>query len=319
MTGIGTQESPYIIMDASDLYSMARTGGNQIYFSLGSDIDLNDSQYAENFVPIPLNCKMLIGNNHVIRNVNYSIPDQNVSMFTVSGDDEKDITIDGLRIENIRLSGKNSFIFSNSGSGKCNIFLNHCDFVMNDITFTVSEPCSSSDRRCIMHNNNVVISADYCTFVTKVYFQKVQPIFFGDTISHSQFKFEITTQLLNASSDINNAPMSGVKVSDSYFFMTINKRTGENTETIDFSSSDSTFSGCYMVCEVIAGISLVQWNGRIGNICFFDKDVLTNTVKNASLKGSGSYTSKILGLTTEQCKDAVYLRSIGFNCAGADE
>lgn len=321
MTGTGTQSNPYIIMNADDLYSMETTGGSQVYFSMGRDIDLNNTKYAEKFIPIPLNCKKLIGNGRIIRNVNCNNPQGNVSMFSIAVDGENsDIVIEGLRTENIRLSGKNSFIFGKSGSGKYNVSLEHCVFVMNDIAFTESEPCSAVDRRCLMHDNNITISADYCTFVSGVYFYKIQPLFFGDTISHSQMRLEISTHSLPTTGDKYNALMSGVNVSDSYFFVTIDRKTGMNTETIDFSSSDSTFSGCYMVCEVISGISSVMWNGKIGNICFFDKNVISRNVASASLRsGTSGYTSKVVGLTTEQCKDAVYLRSIGFNCAEADE
>ena len=71
MTGSGTAENPYIIMNADDLYSMSTTGSNETYFSLGADIDFNETDYAENFTPINLNCKKFDGNGHVIRNVNY--------------------------------------------------------------------------------------------------------------------------------------------------------------------------------------------------------------------------------------------------------
>ena len=65
MTGSGTAENPYIIMNADDLYSMSTTGNNETYFSLGADIDFNDTDYAENFTPISLNCKKFDGNGHV--------------------------------------------------------------------------------------------------------------------------------------------------------------------------------------------------------------------------------------------------------------
>jgi len=321
MNGAGTQESPYIIMNADDLYSMETVGGSNVYFSMGTDIDLNNTQYGEKFVPIPLKCKKLIGNGCVIRNVNYSSPNENVSLFSIINEGENsDITIDSLRIENIKLSGKNAFIFGNGGNTKYNLSLEHCVFIMNDIAFSVSEPYSANDRRCLMHDVNIAISADYCTFVAGIYFQGIQSIFYGDTISNSQMKFEINTQYLSASDDKYNAPMSSVTVSDSYFFVTINRRVGSSAEMMNFSSSDSTFSRCYMVCEVIAGISVVLWNGTIGGICFYDDQIISRRVNYASLRNNNSnYSSKIRGLTTEQCKDAVYLRSIGFNCMGADE
>ncbi|MDE6502636.1 MAG: hypothetical protein K2L10_11170 [Ruminococcus sp.] len=321
MNGAGTQENPYIIMNADDLYSMGTLGGSQVYFSINKDIDLNNTQYSEKFVPITLNCKKLIGNGHVIRNVNYSRLNENVSMFSVAGDDENnDITIEGLRIENIKLAGKNSFIFGNSSEGKISISLDKCVFIMNEMSFIASEPCSENDRRCVIHDKNITVSADYCTFVSDVYFHRIQPLFSGDTLSHCQLKFLISTYNLVSTSDKYNAPMSGVTISDSYFFVKINRRISSSIESMAFSSSDCTFSGCYMVCEVIAGVSSVLWNGKVGNICFFDKEVISKNVKSSSMRNDTTgYSYKVVGLTTEQCKDAVYLRSIGFNCMGADE
>ena len=47
------------------------------------------------------------------------------------------------------------------------------------------------------------------------------------------------------------------------------------------------------------------------SVCFYDHDVLGLTV---SIAGSGS--SFLKSLTTEECKDADYLTSIGFICGG---
>lgn len=320
MNGAGTKESPYIIMNADDLYSMETVGGSEVYFAMGSNIDLNNSQYAENFKPIPLNCKKLTGNNYVIRNINYSNPVENASIFSVAGTEENnDISIDGLIIDNIRLSGKNVFIFRNDTGNKCTVSLEHCVFTLNDIVFCVSEPCTQGSQRCMMHDNNIAVTADYCTFVARVSLHKMQPLFSGDTISHSQLKLEISTVTLPLLSDSYNIPMVSVTVSDSYFFTTIDRKVNAGAEAMNFSSYDSIFSSCYMVCEVIAGISSLWWNGIMGNVCFFDKEVLARNIKSVSMKNDKSgYSSKLLGLTTEQCKDPVYLRSVGFSCAGAE-
>lgn len=319
MNGVGTKESPYIIMNADDLYSMEKFGGSNVYFAMGRNIDLNNSQYAEKFKSIPLNCKKFIGNNYVIRNVNYSNPVENVSIFSVAGTGESVVSVEGLIIDNIRLSGKNVFIFRNDNGKKCTVSLEHCIFTLNDIVFCVSEPCTEGSQRCLMHDDNITMTADYCTFVTRVFFHRMQPLFSGDTISHSQMKLEISTITLPVLNDNYNMPMLSVTVSDSYFFVTLERKLDTNAESMNFSSYDSTFSGCYMVCEIISGVSILLWNGTVGNVCFYDKEVLASHIKTASLRNDKSgYSSKVIGLTTARCKDPVYLRSIGFSCVGAE-
>lgn len=318
MQGTGTQENPYIIMNADDLYSMETTGSNESYFSLGADIDFNNTQYAENFVPIPLVCKKFIGNGHVIRNINYSVTDRNASIFTVSGDtDGTDITIEGLRTENIRLAGKKSFVFGITG-GKCSISILHCTLVVNDMSTLDLINASSSDRFCLMHDNNITVSADYCTLVLNAHFYKMHAAFLGDTISHSQMRIEINTGNVMGSGNNYNAICSGSSVSDSYFFLKVNSRSTTSAE-LDFSSADSIFNRTYAIFQEIKGFKTIYWYGRIGSLCFYDKDVLAQTISHPVLLLDSSYVSNLYNVSTENCKNPVYLRSIGFECMGADE
>lgn len=316
MNGAGTKENPYIIMNADDLYAMETTGNNQAYFALGANIDFNDTQYAENFVPVPLNCKMFSGNGHVIRNVNYNISAENASMFTVSGADENtSLIVEGLRIENIRLAGKDVFIFGNNG-GKCSISLKHCIFVMNDMTTLTSTQCEANDRHCLIHDNNITVSADYCTFVINAYFHRMYALFSEDKVSHTQMRIEINTNILSGTGDSYNAIFSGTDVSDSYAFITIRS---SDSGSIDLSSSYSSFNRSYFVIEPAENISTVYWYGHIGSICFYDREVLTKNNKETYVLCNKDYASLIYGLSTASCKNAVYLRSIGFNCLEADK
>ena len=314
MNGTGTKENPYIIMTADDLYSMGNSGGSEIYFSLGADIDFNNTPYAENFVPIPINCKMFSGNGHVIRNINYSKPESNASMFIVSCEN---IIIDSLKTENIRLCGKNVFLFGNSGK-RCNISLEHCVFVMNDMIILSQAVASMTNKYCLIHDHNIKISADYCTIVAKLQSEKSYPVFSGDNVSHSQTKAEIYINSSANSGNSYSAFLSESVIADSYFFLKINAPENDNVSAYDFSSTGSKFNSSYLVCEPVTAISAINWNGDIGSTCFYDNILIRKNNSNISVKNNLNSVN-MYALNTEQCKNPVYLRSIGFNCAGAEE
>lgn len=317
MTGSGTAENPYIIMNIDDLYSMSATGNNETYFSLGADIDFNDTEYAENFVPISLNCKKFDGNGHVIRNVNYSLMEATASMFTVSGTDEtSEITIENLKIENIRLSGTSVFLFGNS-AGKCNISLTHCTFVLNDITTISTLTATETNKFCLMHDKNIKIIADYCTFAVKVSYAKTYAFLSWDSISHTQVSIEIDFTNGSSSGNAYNAMCSASNVSDSYFFVKIRNKNSKTN--IDVSSSACVFNHSYFIFQEIKNIAYIDWYGNIASTCFYDKELLNQVSETSAVKCDTAYVSNVHALTTQQCKDAVYLRSIGFNCMGADE
>lgn len=313
MKGKGTAENPYVITTADDLFSMSETGGNDVYFSLGKDIDLNNTSYAENFKPIPLNCRQLSGNSHVIRNVNHVTPDGNASMFVLTGETQN-ITIENLYIENIRLSGKNVFLFGNSGKNN-SISLKHCTVVMNDMIVLDATSADENYRHCIVHDDGISVSADYCTFVIKAQSYRIYPFFSGDTISHTQMTFEIIANVFAGTTGGYNSVITDSVVTDSYFFVNILSDKTSGRVAVDFSSHTCRFSGCYLVCDVCSVVLNVYWYGEIQSTCFYDIDVLRKN--NQITLVDGDNLKNIRRLTTQQCKDPEYLRSIGFSCMGA--
>lgn len=316
MTGSGTQDAPYIITNADELYEMETIGSDETYFQLGADIDFNDTDYAENFIPINLNCKSFDGNGHIIRNVNYNNTDSTSSMFSVSFEDGN-IEIDNLKIENIRLTGTNVFLFANNGE-KCNISLTHCTFVLNDmISLTATLP-STDNAFCIMHDHNITISASYCTFAIKIETYKFYAVFQSDSLSCTQSSIELSF-VSTSTSGTNLMPLcSNTSVSDSYFFIKI-KNNSSSISNYEISSEGSIFSRSYFVIQELKKVSRIYWYGKLESACFYDKTALLETSSGSVVSGTGAYSSNLYGLTTEQCKDASYLRSIGFNCVGADE
>ncbi|MDE6781434.1 MAG: hypothetical protein K2J40_08255 [Ruminococcus sp.] len=315
MNGTGTQENPYVIMNADDLYSMGTAGSNQTYFSLGADIDFNDTQYAEDFVPILLNCRKFTGNGHVIRNINYAVTDKNACIFTLFSEEEENTPVDveGIKVENVRLAGKEVFIFGNNG-GKFSLSLERCVFVVNDMAPIVSSQATADYRHCILHDNDITASVDYCTFSLNVYFQKITAVFSGDTISHTQLRLEMHTNVYSGSSDQYNSLFSGSSVSDSYGFINVSVYKTGSSGNVTLSSSDSIFNRSYFIIEIANQVSTVYWYGTVGSTCFYNQELLKKNNRYSSLMCSDGSSQFIHGLTTSQCKDAAYLRSIGFNC-----
>lgn len=314
MNGAGTAENPYIIMTAEDLYSMEEIGGSETYFSLGSDIDFNNTPYAENFQPISLNCKMLSGNGHTIRNINYSTPNDNACMFVLLCEST---AVENLNIENIRLSGKNIFIFTKSIT-KCSISLQHCVFVLNDMIILSQANASSTNRYCLIHEYNVKMTADYCTFAVKMRSEKTYPLFSNDNLLHIQTKAEVHINSSVNSGNVYSAFVSESVVSDSYFFLKLDAPENDNVSSFDFSANNNSFNSSYLVCEPCAVFSVIQWNGNVKSTCFYDDTLMRKNNADIQVKSTASMVNTH-ALTTEQCKNPEYLRSIGFNCAGAEE
>lgn len=324
MTGTGTLENPYVITNVDDLYSMGETGGDDVYFSLGTDIDLSLTKYAEKFEPIPLKCLKFSGNGHMIRNVNYNIPDSSTNMFIIMNDNENStISIDNLVLENIRLIGKDVFLFASQESKKYNLSLEYCSFTINEAAYTAESKNANGSRNCLIHDTNISMETDYCTFSVQVDFTKTRPLFSGDIIRHTQIRAELSTIDFSTTDDSYNAILSGVTISDSYMFWTIERRKSEMSFSFSMSSSDSNFSRFYTVCEPFSNVSTIHWKGHIGTPCFYDDEVLKKNFPNAKIEADSSSSSNnaknVLSLTTAQCKDVDYLRSVYFDCLGAEE
>ncbi|MBQ9898963.1 MAG: hypothetical protein IJM44_05865, partial [Ruminococcus sp.] len=122
MTGTGTQSDPYIIQNINDLYSMATVGGSDKYFKLGADISYDATQYANDFVPITLNCAEFDGNDHTIANASAYSASGNVSFFKVVCS----TTVKYLNVENLILNSDVPSIFATESSSTFTISLSSC-------------------------------------------------------------------------------------------------------------------------------------------------------------------------------------------------
>ncbi|MDE7138331.1 MAG: hypothetical protein K2O29_07745 [Ruminococcus sp.] len=324
MNGAGTPENPYVIMNADELYSMSETGGDEVCFSLGADIDLSLTKYADKFEPIPIKCLKFSGNGYMIRNVNFNLPNGSANMFTIMNDTENStVTVDNLVLENIRLIGSDVFLFASDDSKKYNLSLEYCSFTLNEIVYASEAKNTDGTRNCLIHDTNISVDTDYCTFSAQVDFTKTHALFSGDTIRHTQIRAELSTISFSVTDDAYNAILSGVTISDSYMLWSMKRRGSSTTVNLAMSSSDCNFSRFYTVCEPFSSISTIYWRGHIGTPCFYDSEVLKKHLPNAKFESGVSSTNanskNILELTTAQCKDVNYLRSVGFDCLGAEE
>ena len=187
---------------------------------------------------------------------------------------------------------------------------------MNDVTVLTPDSASETHKHCMLHGAGIEISADYCMFVIKSHSNTLYPHFSGDKISHCQMNFEILVNDFVRTSGGYNSMITDSVVSDTGFFINITTTKISGLVTIDFSSKTCTFNNCYLVGPVCSLIYYVYWYGSIPSACFYDLNALQSSGSTALVTGDNS--KNIHKLKSEQCKDAEYLRSIGFSCTEAD-
>lgn len=299
MNGTGTKNDPFVIMTAEELYHMGEYGGNDVYCRLGADISLNGTPYGENFTPIPVCCGHLDGAGHSIKNIYVNTVDSDVNLFSVTSDTT--VEISNLVIENIELSALNSYVFSSGNDTGCTVELYNCTFILN--VRRLDRDTSSSGSRCLLHNNLIVVNAELCTFAVKGNYEVPYSIFKNGAMKRSHLRLELTVQEMLSTSADGAAIFNNAIVTDSYFTGKI-KGVGYN---ILMAHEDAAFSNCYHAIEYEA-VSGAYWNAAFLTPCFYDADKMGSAEYRRTVNGGWYF----YGLTTEQCKNADYLRSIGF-------
>lgn len=327
MTGTGTQTDPYIIMTAEDLYAMDEIGGTDVCFKLGADIDLNGTPYAEHFSAIPLKCEELDGGGHCIRNIiSKSIRPYSQTAETYphiflvtprSGG--ATITIKNLRIENTYLSGDFvSVFFSGTEKNKgANINMYNCVFLLNVMRCGPSMP-SIEKRSCMRHESISSLKMELCTVCIEG--ELTIPFSFcsGMTITRCHIHLDVDidtclTRLYNMSAMISQSA-----VSDSYVTGSVRYGDIANASSSYKLVSDEycTFDNSYFALNVVDAERL-YWDGKFITACFYNSDLVLNTIRLSN--SSQANTKRLYALTTDQCKDAEYLASLGFLCVGDEE
>ena len=318
MTGTGTQNDPFIITTAEELYSMETEGGEEIWFRLGNDIDFEQTQYSEDFRPIVLNCAGFDGNGKKLRNIVYSYPSGTASVFRIPS--RASMSISGLTVENLIITGKTVAIFFGVTT-LCELSLNGCTFT-GYVSYG-SESAQYIVRKGLFHNDMVKISMELCTVALRIDFIKAIAMIGRGSVRHCQFRLDISTLTFSSPSDDADGLFSETTVTDSYLFGNIRQRVPTETEnSYFFSNSTSYFSNFYMVVTFGAGITNVYWRGTFSTPCFYDSEAaFADHTVTFYIDGSSSSPSRrnFLALTTAQAKDAAYLRSVGFSCEEESE
>lgn len=294
MHGTGTVSDPYIITTAAELMSMRFDGSAGAHFALGTDIDFNGCYHGAMPSTIETDCASLDGRGHRVRNLYISHASQSVSLFTLYGD----INIHDLYFENLRLTGSTVSLLS---GGEYSAVLYRCAF-----SFRITAGASRSDGAGLINRDTVTVSADLCSFAGTINWNTVLAVMYGGEMRRSQWDTDIYAVNMGTVYQSNSESMfNSSSVTDCSFTgnMTITGTTA--SAKYYYMSKQSYFSNCYAMFCGMSTITL-NWQQNILSRCFVNND------KRGSI--SFSVNTLVSKLTDEQCRDAAYLRSIGFDC-----
>lgn len=306
MKGTGTEKDPFILQTADDLYEMETLGGSGIYCRLEADIDLNDTPYAENFVPIPVNWSSFDGGGHKIRNICASVQRNRVNAFAVmvSGN----INISGLMLENAIMQGSVVNLFKAADEVSAAIKLHDCTFILK-ISHT-SESYVTGEN-CMLHGSNLTVSSDLCAIAVSGALRRGYSLFNGGSVKRTQVVLDLVTHDAGNSSVYESSIFRSVNVSDSWITGSIICDASGTNHEFNMADWECTFANCYQAVAMNS-ITSVFWSNAFSSTCFYDNDLMAGAIYDSRDDKSRLF----YGLTTAQCKDPEYLTSIGFICGG---
>ncbi|MBQ9897952.1 MAG: hypothetical protein IJM44_00675 [Ruminococcus sp.] len=306
MTGTGTRSDPFIIMSAADMYAMSTAGGADVYCKLGADIDLNGTQYADDFTPFPLNCAAFDGNGHTIRNVYKAAPGGTAALFEVM---TSAVALSGISMENIMLNAPLPNLFMSQTSGAA-VTISRCRFAM-DITATSSATNASGDTKCILHDGNTSVNVQLSSFIIRAHMLKYQPFMSGGTLASSMFRISLQyLQTRDGTEGALSAFLMNVNMTDCGFLGTVKLLTSTSGAIFYFASGGEHTNSYSAV--VFNSMKYVYWDAYIRSTCIWRYSDNTNiTLRND--KGTSGY---ILQFEISSMKNASILRNYGFNCEG---
>ncbi len=298
MTGTGTQADPYIIQNFDDLLNVS--GGSGTYYKLGVDIDVNDTPYANGWKSqVNLECSSFDGDGHTIRNIVMSQPitygDYKFTFpFGCSSSFSGSTAYKNLNIENAYILGENPGLFR--FYVRTHTFTN-CRF---SVHFFSSHSDSVASFGLIAAYSNVIADLYDCSFFLEIDEDKYfHTLWDSGSIYDCQFKVNIRTNASN-----------GLKL----FYKDFNGSSLLGSITCSNTSYSPTFfnsmSNSYMAANV-SGFGTITLAESVPLTSFYDKELIDSASSIAT-------ATSLYPLTTAQCKDAVYLKSIGFAVEGSD-
>ncbi|HOO08106.1 MAG TPA: hypothetical protein PLH83_16710 [Ruminococcus sp.] len=309
MTGTGTKLDPYIILTAADLRLMESLGGSGVYFALGANIDFCPEPNSAEFQPILLNCAGLDGRGYYLRNILAGIPGGSISVFAIPAE-IGELSITDLNLENAVIRGRSATLFRSAGT--CTLELYHCQFLYMMSVYT---NVSGGNEDGFFASCDLTVNMELCTVAARLNWNQQRMCMRWGTIKSCQFRLEVESSRMNSSIGATWAFFRYVTITDTCFFIKLNDLIGPTvSKVMRIAYTETTFANCYFVItsdtEITACIG-----GAISSPCFYDAESVGSAVI------TKTYTSdnyRLLGLTTAQCKNAEYLRSVGFVCGGGE-
>lgn len=330
MNGEGTQASPYQVTTADEFIEAIKQ--DNAYVEILNDLDFNNSKYwniktttsvSTNSSTYPehafeLKCSNINGNNFKISNI--FMCDTNVLFLLYRANTT--VSIDNLIFEVIMLNYNKSYCsLFHTYINAFKITFSNCDFriKLNSVNdsqnlFTIgSNGCSYNWVNCIFNID------------CYIYANITNNIFFNNSSSTNIFRYcEFNINIIN-----NKKTSFGTNVgyifrsSYTFYFCPIFINVYNNIEAAN--SQILMNIGNYLQRSILNNsYIIVQSKGTYpakiaftdasnnkffdcNSTCFYDTDVSTDLIyyKTSSI-------TNLNGLTTEQCKDASYLNSIGF-------
>lgn len=296
MRGNGTASDPYIITTAEELYSMETVGSPSAYFALGCDIDFNGTPEAETFLPVVLNCRRLDGRGCRIRNILSTIAEGALCIFLIPVT-AQNLTLKDIVIENAHLTAPAAGLFMGYQTA----------VVMEGCRISASFSCTGepSEDFSIF---GAPVSAVRCSFMLRLRFRKQHKILEGGSLSRCQFRLDLEARHMFPGTMGAYPLFEVVSASDTYFMGRIKGYDPYRGYCLIF--NNVTLMNCYAVLTSEGEAYVTDTiNTYAATPCFFNNDTGCTGVL---------VLSCFTGLTPAQCRDAAYLRSIGFDCGGGE-
>lgn len=308
MTGSGTVSDPYMVMNIEDLYAIDSKSSALSYIKLGADIDFSGTEYAENFKTIMFKCRSFDGDGHAIRGIYVSDPTGAFIMFdnrssnrTAYPTEIRNLTIEAEIIANTIKIFDYNYIFT------ADYQITNCCFVFN-----LTE--GGVNNEAMLNDSLIELNFKYSTLIINTDLHAAHKLMTGGSFTGCQVRSN-TVLRSSDSSVTENALWHNVAAADTGFFGSVELRYGGEAPGSVLWAYGGNHGNAYQVIEY-KNISEALWNATVSTVCFYDSE----KTGNAEVKNTVSEEQNLLihGLTTEQCTNAEYLRSIGYVCEGEE-
>lgn len=315
MTGTGTQNDPYIVYTWIEFSNAIITP--DVYVKLGADLDLNEGteiiqEYLRNSQSIfTLRCKAIDGDGHRLSNIYNSQSGQNGAYIFEAAYLSPGFEIKNLIFDNIILRGYRVMLFHGTVPSP-GMYLTNCVFA-GRLEQTGDYNGSGNSIYSFFSDDSTYIKFDRCTFSLEAFMKEVYPLFgTHEIVANSQIKLSLTCRRQRTELLQNGAMLQNAVMTNSY--MTAEIKSEAPSADSNFLFSYGTFFSTFYFTAGFSNISNVSINGGFANTCFYDAERAGET----AITNNASNSSYCHALTTAQCKDADYLRSIGYACEGGN-